>query len=181
MGLGLATVIALGGCAGASTSASDIAKIPLKSPAIAGGSIPALYTCAGKNIAPPLEWGAVPAGTAELALFVLGFTPAGPNNRYTASVDWAVAGLSPSLHNLRAGTLPAKANIGRDSDGKRHYSVCPKKGSTEQYQFELYALSPEESIRTGFTGLPVVAALSNSKPSHPTMGHGGFAVAFKRT
>ena len=33
-----------------------------------GGPIPARYTCDGRDVSPPLKWGAVPAGAKFLAL-----------------------------------------------------------------------------------------------------------------
>jgi phosphatidylethanolamine-binding protein (PEBP) family uncharacterized protein len=175
----LLLALACAGCG--SGSSTSVATISFRSPAVVGSSIPALYTCAGKNTSPPLEWGPAPPGTSELALFILGFTPAAVGNQYTVSVEWAVAGLNPSLRKLAAGVLPHGAHLGRDSDSKTHYSICPKRGTTERYQFELYALSRTMSIRPHFTGLPVVATLANAKPSEPTLAHGGFAVSYKRT
>jgi phosphatidylethanolamine-binding protein (PEBP) family uncharacterized protein len=179
-GAALLLALALTGCGG-SGAPTTVPRIAFKSPAILSGSIPAQYTCAGANHTPPLEWGTVPAGTAEVAVFVLGFTPISPSSKnYRASVEWAVAGVNPALHKLTPGVLPAGAHLGRDSDGKKRYSICPKKGTTEQYQFELYAVSPEETIKPSFNGLPVVAALANSKPGVPTMAHGGFNASFSR-
>ena len=34
------------------------------------GAIPALYTCEGKDLSPPLAWSGVPAGIRSLALIV---------------------------------------------------------------------------------------------------------------
>ena len=40
-------------------------------------------------------------------------------------VNWAVAGLDPSLDGIAAGALPAGAIIGRNSFGKDSYTLCP--------------------------------------------------------
>lgn len=180
----LPLALILGGCGSSDPSTPEVAKVTLSSPAIASdGPIPAAYTCDGKNVSPPLEWGAVPAGTGELALFVLGFTPSPSNpNSYKASVEWAVAGVNPDLHKLAAGALPAGAHLGTNSDKKKGYSICPKKGTTKQYQFELYAVSADVGIASKFVGLSVVAALANPKSSSTpaTLGHGGFAATYKR-
>src|SRR2546425_8490987 len=35
-----------------------------------GGAIPALFTCEGSDVSPPLEWTGLPPGTKSLALIV---------------------------------------------------------------------------------------------------------------
>src|SRR5690349_4221307 len=63
-----------GGPASATTPATSArssvpATIALSSPAFAnGGPIPRRFTCDADDVAPPLSWSGVPAGTAELAL-----------------------------------------------------------------------------------------------------------------
>jgi len=166
--------IAIAGCG---SSGGGIAKIAFQSRAMSTGTIPAVYTCSGKNISPPLEWGTVPPGAGELALFVIGFTRVGTSHDYKASIEWAVAGINPALHKLNPGTLPKGVRIGRNSDGKSGYSLCPR-GKVRQYQFELYAVSSADVIPPKFTGLGIVAELANSKLSGgPTVGHGGFVAA----
>jgi phosphatidylethanolamine-binding protein (PEBP) family uncharacterized protein len=180
----LVVALVLAGCGSSDPATPTVAEIVFSSPAIAAqGPIPALYTCDGKDITPPLEWGSIPAGTGELALFALGFTPnPAKAGTYTATVQWAVAGISPSLHKLAAGKLPPGAHIGLDTDGKAGYSICPKKGSEEHYQFELYAVSSAVAISAKFHGLSVVAALANQKSdaTPASLGHGGFSGTYKR-
>ncbi|MGA2454536.1 MAG: hypothetical protein ABSG93_13545 [Solirubrobacteraceae bacterium] len=173
----LLSALVLAGCGG--TSANDVAKIAFASPALVNGRIPALYTCNGRNISPPLEWGAVPPGTGELAVFVLGFTPNPGGKTYAATIEWAVARVNPALHKLAAGVLPAGATVGRNSENKKRYSICPKNKKVIQYQFELYAVSASASIPANFVGFPIVAQLSNAKPSSGvTLGHGGFVASY---
>jgi phosphatidylethanolamine-binding protein (PEBP) family uncharacterized protein len=172
-GLGLA------GCGSSAPSATSVAAVTFQS-AFVGESIPALYTCDGKNIHPPLEWGAVPAGTSQLALFILGLTPSPSTNRYTASIEWAVAGVNPGLHRLAAGQLPPGARVGVNSEGKRRYSICPKTGNGERYQFELYALPASLGISPRFAGLPIFSALSNPTASPLATAHGSFSAVYVR-
>jgi phosphatidylethanolamine-binding protein (PEBP) family uncharacterized protein len=174
----LACALAPAGCGG--SSANDIAKIQFTSPVIPNGTIPALYTCDGRNISPPLEWGAVPPGTGELAVFLLGFTPNPTGNRYKATMEWAVSGLSPALHRLNPGKLPPGARLGLNTNNKRRYSLCPKSHEVEHYQFELYAVSASVAIPASFVGFSVVAQLANSKPSGATLGHGLFDAVYER-
>lgn len=104
------------------------------------------YTCHGSDASPPLEWGGVPAGTQELALFVLSMKPV--DNKLF--FDWAVAGLPGSLRRLPAGALPAGASVGRNGAGRDSYTLCPPGGAPESYVFTLYALPERLSPPTGF-------------------------------
>jgi phosphatidylethanolamine-binding protein (PEBP) family uncharacterized protein len=178
LGVGVALAAPVLAACGSGGSGGGPVKMAFASPVIKDGTIPAEYTCAGRNISPPLEWGTVPAGTGELALFILGFTKSGLGNHYKATVEWAVAGLSPTLHRLNAGALPAGARLGRASDGRFHYSLCPKGKGTKQFQFELYAVTSADRIPTGFLGLPIAAELADSKSSGPALGHGGFVAIY---
>src|SRR5581483_5595909 len=74
--------------------------LPLSSPALGStGTIPVRYTCHGGNQSLPLRWNGIPAGTRELAVFVLNTTPV----KGKLFFDWALAGLSPALTGLGAG------------------------------------------------------------------------------
>jgi phosphatidylethanolamine-binding protein (PEBP) family uncharacterized protein len=179
----LATVLvsALAGC-GATTSdpAANVQKITVTSPAIHGTSLPALYTCDGKDIPPPLEWGAVPARTGSLVLFVVGVVKTPGSSAYRLSIEWAVAGLDPRLHKLDPVRLPVGAAVGVASDGKRAYSICPKRGTVEQYQFELYGLPRGAAIARQFAGLPILDDLATHNSASPTDAYGALVARYKR-
>jgi phosphatidylethanolamine-binding protein (PEBP) family uncharacterized protein len=119
--------------------------IPVKSFA-PRAPLPARYTCDGANVAPPLRWGRVPAGTVEVDLFVTSLTRTGE------TTEWAVAGLKPRLHSLVAGRLPAGAIVGRNSFGETGYSVCPSKGSTSSYFVLVVPLPHRIPVSPGFEG-----------------------------
>lgn len=172
--------LALTGCSSSTTATRKIVRIPFRSAAIHGNTIPAIFTCDGKDISPPMEWGAVPSDTVGLALFVVGFTPQGTPNVYRANVDWAVSGLSPSLHKIAAGQLPHEAFVGLAADHKRNYSVCPKHGVKERYQFELYGLPAGLSLSREFAGLSVLEDLARSNTGSPINSWGGFAANYTR-
>jgi hypothetical protein len=107
-GVVLLWVLAIAGCGSSgSSTAKSVPKIALKSPAIVGASIPARYTCDGKDISPPLEWGAVPADTSSLVLLVVGLIPEAATKTYKLSVEWAAAGLNPALHRLASSNCMA--------------------------------------------------------------------------
>jgi phosphatidylethanolamine-binding protein (PEBP) family uncharacterized protein len=108
--------------------------------------ISATYTCDGADISPPVSWSQIPPHTVELQLFVFNFLPVGGK----LFADWGVAGLSPSLHGLAAGKLPAGAIVGRNSRGQTRYSVCPAKGANTRFAFLLYALPKRIAVKPGF-------------------------------
>jgi len=165
---------------GVHVSSGPATHISFRSPAIARGTIPALYTCDGKNIFPPLEWGRVPAGSGELVLLVIGLTPSHKSSGYRVSVEWAIGGVSPQLHRLAAGRLPRGAFTGLASDGNDKYSVCPEKGVREQYQFMLYATPARVRISPRFRGLTIFAALAKPGTQTSATGAGAFVASYER-
>jgi phosphatidylethanolamine-binding protein (PEBP) family uncharacterized protein len=177
----LMCTLVLAGCGSTTASTGKVVpQIPFKSAAISGTSIPTLYTCDGKNIAPPLEWGSVPASTRQLALFVLGIHPVPGTTKFTISVEWTVVGLSPLLHSLTPGHLPHGAYTGLASNGSGRYSLCPAKGTTAQYQFELYALPADVAIPRKFVGEQLLGALDTANKASPTIAQGIFDAAYSR-
>jgi phosphatidylethanolamine-binding protein (PEBP) family uncharacterized protein len=172
----LLSAVALAGCG---SSMPSVPKIDFNSAAMVRKTVPALYTCDGRDISPPLEWGAVPADVGSLVLFVVGYTPEPGSQKVGISVAWAVAGLNPALHKLAAGRLPRGTVVGLASNGERRYSICPKKGASVQYQFELYGLAPGVAVSDRFAGLPVLSLLTG-RDSKATSAHGAFFAIYKR-
>jgi phosphatidylethanolamine-binding protein (PEBP) family uncharacterized protein len=176
--LALLCAMALAGCGGGSDGPT-IPAIAFNSPAIAT-TIPAQYTCDGKDIAPPLQWGSVPANTNELVVVLVSFTKGENSSSYkVGAVDWALAGISPQLHKLAAGEVPQGAYVGRQGDGKKIYSVCPKLGATEGYQFELWALPASVTVPPHFGDYGAFRVFNEGKTS-PAIAHGVFAATYKR-
>jgi phosphatidylethanolamine-binding protein (PEBP) family uncharacterized protein len=178
----LVGTLALTGCGSSNSSTTPttraVADISVTSPVIDGTTIPTRYTCDGSDISPPLEWGKVPVGTKSLVLFAVGLTPEPATSTYELSVAWAVAGLNPALHKIAAGRLPAGTFLGVNSVGKQSYSLCPAKGPTVQYQFELYGLPESESVAPKFGGLSVVRELQALNA--PINAHGLLTASYKR-
>lgn len=183
--LGFALPVACAGCGGAVRATTARAKsqpIVFTSPSIAvtGGAraaaptIPVRYTCDGSDTTPSFRWGSVPPNTAELALFLFKVDRSVPGtngaNRVQVSVEWAVAGLAPSLHAIPAGKLPHGAVVA----GKR-YSICPAKGGPATYIFELNAISQRLSVASHFD-----AARLFQEAEGLTLASGTFASTYKR-
>jgi hypothetical protein len=180
--LALMCALALAGCGGGSSSSSDgptLPSISFSSPVI-GTTIPAKFTCDGKDIAPPLEWGSVPANSNELVVVLVSFARSESSNSYkVGAIDWAMAGINPQLHKLAAGQLPRGAHIGRQGDGKETYSVCPKPGAREDYQFELFALPAAVKVPPVFGDYGAFRVF-NAARSSPALAHGVFATSYAR-
>lgn len=122
-----------------------------------GSTIPALYTCDGADISPPLRWRAVPHGTAEMALFVIDSQSISTGKPL---IYWAVAGLHPTLAGLPTGKLPSGAVVGRNSLGQARYTVCPaKNGGLRHYVVGLFALQHSTSVAPGFNASALFATV----------------------
>jgi phosphatidylethanolamine-binding protein (PEBP) family uncharacterized protein len=132
-------------------SQSTLANIALSSPALKAGkegelALPATYTCDGKDTWPQFSWHGVPSEAQELALFALNIQPV----KGKLFIDWALAGLDPSLEEIGSGEMPEGAVLGKNSAGESAYSICPPKGSGETYLFTLYAVPSSLSPSKGF-------------------------------
>jgi phosphatidylethanolamine-binding protein (PEBP) family uncharacterized protein len=122
----------------------------LTSPAISRtDELASQYTCDGANISFPLQWSKIPAHTAELLLTVIDFKFV----HNEPVVHWAVSHLSPKLHGLAAGRLPAHAIVGRNSSGQAGYSLCPPKGASTEYAISLFALPRRLPAGRGFSSV----------------------------
>jgi phosphatidylethanolamine-binding protein (PEBP) family uncharacterized protein len=166
--------------AGCANSSSPAVVIPFKSPALIGATLPSLYTCDGRNVSPPLEWGPVPATTRELAVFVLGLTPNPATHRYKVSIEWVIAGINPKLHRIAAGRLPAGAYVGRNSHGQARYSVCPAKGRSHHYEFALYGVPASVTIPSRFSGLQLLRTVVGPDAAPAADVKGGFNMSYTR-
>jgi hypothetical protein len=108
------------------------------------GSIPALYTCQGKDVSPPLAWSGAPEGTKSLALIVDdpdAPDPAAPKRTY---VHWVLYNIPPSAAALVEATsrqtLPAGTREGTNDWNRAGYGgPCPPIGR-HRYFHKLYAL-----------------------------------------
>jgi hypothetical protein len=129
---------------------ATVANIALASPDLqsapgTAANLSAANTCNGGNESPSLIWQGVPAGTQELALYVVNAQPVGGK----LFIDWAVTGLNPSLTSLETSRLPKGAVQGQNDFGKAGYEICPP-GSSETYVFTLYALPKRLGASEGF-------------------------------
>lgn len=121
-----------------------------------GQSIPAKYTCVGKNISPALTWGGPPAGTQSFALIM--DDPDAPLGTW---VHWV-------LYNIPAGTRSLAEDFatqgqdiaaGKNSWGDLGYGgPCPPSG-THRYFFKLYALDATLNLSPGTSKRDLLKAM----------------------
>ena len=110
----------------------------------AGGSIPALYTCEGEDISPPLAWAGVPSGAQSLALIVDDPDAPDPAAPKQVWVHWVLCNIPITATGLPEGVaptdLPAGAQEGTNDWTRVGYGgPCPPIGR-HRYFFKLYAL-----------------------------------------
>ena len=133
------------------------ATIRLSSAAFSdGATIPARFTCAGEDLAPPLAWKDVPAGAKALALVME--DPDAPGGTF---VHWTVLDMPPSTTGIRGGRVPAGAVEGENSFGDRGYGgPCPPEGDRpHRYRFLVYGLRSQLGLGAGAPPDDVRAAI----------------------
>jgi phosphatidylethanolamine-binding protein (PEBP) family uncharacterized protein len=176
----LLSALALAGCGSSSPAAIPHTDISFKSPVIEGTKIPALYTCDGKDISPPFEWGPVPPQTKELAILVLSIAPSLTPGRYEVAPVWGIAGINPALHKIAAGQVPQGAHLGLTATGREHYELCPPKKLTANYQFSLYAVPSGVTVPPNFGDEQLLSGLASGNTPLASHASGGFPVIYKR-
>jgi Raf kinase inhibitor-like YbhB/YbcL family protein len=139
---------------------SELMSFTLSSPAFPpNGAIPALYTCEGRDISPPLAWSNAPPGAKSFAL--IHDDPDAPHGRW---VHWVLFNLPPSTRQLDD-TYPSDpeqpdgARQGLTDFGRTGYGgPCPPSG-THRYLFTLYALDRMLAVRPGTSVQEVESAM----------------------
>lgn len=108
------------------------------------GNIPAMHTCDGADVSPPLSWSGVPDAAKSLALIVDdpdAPDPAAPQRVWT---HWVLYNIPPHATNLPQGVKPQNLPSGTReglNDWKRtgYGGPCPPIGR-HRYFHKLYAL-----------------------------------------
>ncbi len=105
-----------------------------------GEMIPAVYTCDGRDLSPPLQWTEAPSGTRSFAL--ISDDPDAPVGTW---VHWVVWNIPSSMNSLeenqpKKDVLPGGIRQGTTDFRRIGYGgPCPPSG-THRYTFKLYAL-----------------------------------------
>lgn len=106
-----------------------------------GEPIPALHTCDGEDVSPPLRWSDAPAEAKSLVLIV--DDPDAPAGTF---VHWVLYDLPASASALperiaRLDVVPGGGSQGLNDFARVGYGgPCPPPGRPHRYVFKLYAL-----------------------------------------
>jgi hypothetical protein len=134
--------------AGKTVSGGEHMSMQLTSAAFEpNGEIPAVYTCDGKDISPPLSWSGVPSGTRSLALIVDDPDAPDPKAPKMTWVHWVLYNLPPTStglkENVSTDELPPGTREGVNDWKRTGYGgPCPPIGR-HRYFHKLYALDVE--------------------------------------
>jgi Raf kinase inhibitor-like YbhB/YbcL family protein len=132
-------------------------SLTLTSDAFANGqSIPAKYSCVGKNISPALAWDEPPTGTKSFALIV--DDPDAPMGTW---VHWVLFNIPSDTQSLQENADSSAMSAGKNSSGHTSYDgPCPPSG-IHRYFFKLYALDSTLSLSPGATKEQVLKAMES--------------------
>lgn len=130
--------------------------VSLSSPAFSDMSpIPAVYTCDGRAINPPLSISDVEGTAQSLVLTVE--DPDAPGKTFD---HWVVFNIPPNTLSIAENSVPAGSTQGASSTGTSEYvAPCPPTGS-HRYVFTLYVLDNVLSLPEGATKQDVLKALA---------------------
>lgn len=121
--------------------------------------MPAVYTCHGDDISPPLEFAGIPAGTLTLALIVDDPDAPDPAAPKVVWEHWVMWNIPAGVSRIDAGTVPEGAIQGTNSWGRTDYGgPCPPIG-IHRYFFKLYALDTTLALSTSSIKADVEAAM----------------------
>ena len=118
----------------------------------AGETIPAEYTCEGKNISPALLWSSIPAGAKTIALIM--DDPDAPRGTF---VHWVLYNIPAIAQKLSKGVprneiLADGSRQGMTDFGRAGYGgPCPPPGKPHRYYFKIYALDTQLNLSSGAT------------------------------
>lgn len=138
----------------ATSPTESIMSLQLTSDAFSNGqSIPAKYSCVGRNVSPALAWTEPPSGTQSFALIM--DDPDAPMGTW---VHWVLFNIPAERRDLPEDLPVTGKNIdpnaifvGTNSSGNIGYDgPCPPSG-THRYFFRLYALDTLISLLPGAT------------------------------
>jgi len=134
----------------------------LTSPAFrAGGIIPSIYTCEGKNWNPPFEIAHPPQATVSFVL-IMEDPDVPPAVRSDQMWDhWVVFNIPPETRHLKENSTPPGIQ-GKNTSGKNRYEgPCPP-DREHRYFFKLYALIKMLDLKAGATKAQVEQAIAES-------------------
>ena len=128
--------------------AGTVESLQLAAPWLDGGDIDPRHTCDGLDVSPAVSWGAVPAGTVEIALALVDDSAVSEGQPF---VHWVIGGLDPAEIALVEGDVPPGALQALNFFGDVGYGgPCPPPGDdAHQYRLTAYALNQQLELADG--------------------------------
>ncbi len=128
--------------------ADAVEAFTISAPWADGQPIDTRHTCDGLDVAPAVSWGAVPEGTAEIAIALVDDSSVSNGRPF---VHWVIAGLDPAEIALVEGDVPPDAIQALNFFGNVGYDgPCPPPGDdAHQYRLTAYALNTELGAADG--------------------------------
>jgi len=126
-----------------------------------GEKIPALYTCEGRDINPPLRFSGVPGVAQSLALIMN--DPDAPMGTWT---HWMIWNIQPTLQEI-----PEHYGLSQEVEGwtsagtPGYHGPCPPSG-VHRYFFKLYALDTMLDISTETDAASLMQAMEGHIIDH---------------
>jgi Raf kinase inhibitor-like YbhB/YbcL family protein len=132
--------------------------IDLRSPAFSDSTLlPGRFARDADNISPPLEWGPVPDGTAEIVLLCE------DRDTPTTFVHWLVTGIDPGISAIEDGQEIPGATSWPNGFGERGYGgpQPPIGDDPHRYYFRLFALGRPLEVADGASSDDVRSAVED--------------------
>ena len=131
----------------------------LAAPWVDGADIDPRYTCDGLDVSPALSWGAVPAGTVEIAIALVDDSSVSNGEPF---VHWVIGGLDPAEIALAEGDVPPGAVQALNFFGDVGYGgPCPRPGDTaHRYRLTAYALDQPLELADGVRATEFLATIA---------------------
>jgi phosphatidylethanolamine-binding protein (PEBP) family uncharacterized protein len=126
--------------------AAAVSTFTVTSPALtAGGELPALYTCDGESVSPPIAWSGAPAGTASYAVLMDHQPGPGDFKWY-----WVMYDIDPSITSIAQASTVGTVGV-NEHDFLGYEPPCSQGPGAKEYTFHVYALSaaPTFTVATG--------------------------------
>lgn len=108
------------------------------------GIIPTKYSCDGEAVSPPLTISEVPEEAESLVLIV--HDPDAPGQDF---VHWLLWNIPPETKHIDEGVSGLGISGINDMRKTGYGPMCPPRGESHRYFFEVYALDERVNLREG--------------------------------
>lgn len=119
---------------------------------VSRGEIPALYTCDGENVLPPLSVAGIPDGAETLAIIVT--DPDAMNGEWVHWVRFNIP-IDTKEFAINEGEAPSGVSGIGSGNNLKYEGPCPPNGE-HRYVFSVYALNASLSLDSGATKADVL-------------------------